>query len=70
MKTITLYHDPVQGMLHTIESKVQADGSHQVVMSVIHSVVATYNLRKTAIFWSERVGEANVRAYTISPVEF
>ena len=70
MKTITLYHDPKQSVLHIIMAEVDKEtGHHQVVDSTITTVIGL-NLSRLAREYTEMVGEPNVRAYTITEVEF
>jgi hypothetical protein len=69
MRTITLYHDPVQKLLHKITCEVNpTTGEHSVVESKILSSLV---MHVPAVAWAigSIIGHDKVRAYTITPVE-
>ena len=66
MQAITLYHDPQQGMLHTLTFQVWQDGTHKVIDSSVSSVPRFFDLSKLAEGYAACIGHDKVRAYTIS----
>ena len=63
--TYTIYWDESQGMHHLIFSQVEESGNHKVVQSLI-SNNAGQTLTSLYAHCAKHVGEANVRAYTIT----
>lgn len=66
MQTATIYWDKYNGLHHTLVCEVsEENGKHVVVQSTVHDNVGQ-TIDKVASFWKKELGEANVRAYTIT----